>query len=366
MYVPASQPVKRHADHQHGHRHAHDKLGRGAQKHGHLAHVNERDVGDWVTATIDGQVASWINEYDGEVACAVPVTATIDGNVESWTNDYCGPSIAAATTSTLSSSVAVVASVTVSSAPSSTPGLLPGEILGNGTWTRIAYYNSDNQAASGLVFLNNNGGNNGSGEWDPFFGNSLSFANEDSTDGSPRPVMFSGTLVKNWEVAIFSDQNCTEDTCSYWRPGSVAYNGFAGSEKAFFMEFQMPDDGDNTPDHNMPAIWFLNGKIPRTEQYGSCSCWPPCGEFDAFEVLTPGYTQMKATLHGNISGGISDYFDRPVDAMMTGAVLFNDNNIIVQVLNDEFDFGDTVSLEHINELTNGRPGDEGTDWLLTS
>jgi hypothetical protein len=65
---------------------------------------------------------------------------------------------------------------------------------------------------------------------------------------------------------------------------------FAGAEKAFFLEFSMPDDGSMDGfNANMPAIWLLNTKIPRTQQYGDCSCWKTgCGEFDIFETLAPG------------------------------------------------------------------------------
>lgn len=364
----------------------------------------KRDAGDWITATINGDVVSWINQYDGEAACAVPVTATIDGVVVSWINDFCGPSTAETTTSTVATSVvspasgpatsttsSVAASTTsqipdlqsgaatsqqpspaastlaASSSPTSaTSDLLPGEILGSGVWDRIAYYNTDSQNASGLTFLNNMGGTGGSGVWDSCFGNSLSYANEYSNSSSSGPTIFGGELVSNYEVAIFSSNNCTEDSCDYWRPGAVAYQGFSGSEKAFFMEFQMPDDGNDVQGYNMPAIWFLNAKIPRTKQYAGCSCWPPCGEFDAFEVLTPGFDMTKATLLGNINGGISDYINRPVNGTMKGAVLFNDNDVVVQVLDDDYEFPDSLSLEEVNTMTVGTPGNEGTIFYLTS
>lgn len=365
----------------------------------------KRDVGDWITATVNGDVVSWMNQYDGEAACAVPVTATIDGVVVSWINNYCGPSTTGTTSSTVATSVVFPASGTTSSTtlsttatttsqvpdtqsaattpqqlppaaptlaasssvPSVASNILPGEVLGSGAWDRIAYYNADTQNASGVTFLNNNGGNNGSGTCDSFFGNSLSFANEQSNDGSPEPVIFGGELTGNFEVAIFSSNDCTEeDSCGYWRPGAVAYQGFAGSEKAFLMEFSMPDDGNDILGYNMPAIWFLNAKIPRTQQYGTCSCWPPCGEFDAFEILTPGFDMMKATLHGNVSGGVSDYIVRPTNGTMKGAVVFNDNNIIIQILDDNYDFPESLSLDEVNALTVGTSDNPGTDWVLTS
>ena len=386
MYYPSPQSNKRHIDLPHGHRRAHGKH----RKH---VHKSKRAVGDTVTATIDGSVVSWINQYDGSAPCSVPVTATIDGSVVSWTNDYCGPSTAGSVPSTASTTLSAPRPVTVtrtvtvvevdfvdffsspyeqqgptsflssaSSAPTPALSLLPGQVTGSGAWVRTAYYNADDKNASGIMFLNNMGGTNQSGTWNSHWGNSLSYANEDSSSGSGEPQVFAGTLEGNNELSIFSDTECTEDICGYWRPGSVAYNGFAGSEKGFFFEFGMPDDGNTQQGYNMPAIWFLNGKVPRTQQYGNCSCWPPCGEFDAFEVLTPTFDQMKATLLGLINGGISDYFERPVTGTLKGVVLFSNNNIVVQTLPDDFDFDTSLSLQQITAISDSTAG---TIWPLT-
>lgn len=126
------------------------------------------------------------------------------------------------------------------------------------------------------------------------FGNSLSYASADSKTGAASPEVFSGKLGSGLdEIAIFSDITCEKSgDCGYSRPGAVAYKGFAGAQKAFFFEFQMPDDGTSGWNQNMPAIWALNAKVPRTQQYGACSCWDSgCGEFDIFEVLDPGNTR---------------------------------------------------------------------------
>lgn len=77
---------------------------------------------------------------------------------------------------------------------------------------------------------------------------------------------------------------------------------------------------------DMPAVWSLNGRIARTQQYGGCSCWDSgCGEVDFFEVLAPGDTKAKSTVHlaDNTGGGSSDYFDRPVDRFVRYAVIFD-------------------------------------------
>lgn len=90
-------------------------------------------------------------------------------------------------------------------------------------------------------------------------------------------------------------QECGEDDCGYVRPGSVAYrefansvsapkltdltDGFEGADKAFLLEFAMPMDGNTDFQGDLPAIWILNAQIPLTVQYGTCNCWPGCGEY---------------------------------------------------------------------------------------
>jgi hypothetical protein len=64
-------------------------------------------------------------------------------------------------------------------------------------------------------------------------------------------------------------------------------DGFDGPDKIFVAEFQMPLDGTEGFNADLPAIWLLNANIPRTLQYGKaeCSCWQSgCGEFDVSPV----------------------------------------------------------------------------------
>jgi hypothetical protein len=85
----------------------------------------------------------------------------------------------------------------------------------------------------------------------------------------------------------------------------------------------MPLSGDTGFNGDMPAIWLLNSKIPRTQQYGDCSCWEGgCGEADIFEVLTSGDTKAKSTFHFAQSIGSSDYFTRPTSSYIKVAVVF--------------------------------------------
>lgn len=75
---------------------------------------------------------------------------------------------------------------------------------------------------------------------------------------------------------------------------------------------------------DMPAIWALNAQIPRTVQYGDCSCWASgCGELDVFEILDSGNTRAKSTYHGNPAGGDSNYFTRPTNQTIKLAVIFD-------------------------------------------
>jgi hypothetical protein len=140
-------------------------------------------------------------------------------------------------------------------------------------------------------------------------------------------------------------------------------DGWDGTSKAFFIEFQMDHYDNRGTDQGMlsdaPAYWFLNAAIPRILQYGNdrnnipCSCWSTgCGEFDAFEVLGRGEMRAKSTIHrqGNLEGGDSNYFRRPVGRMLKFAVVFHNFNITAVVLNDNFDFGGTLSEATISSL----------------
>jgi hypothetical protein len=294
----------------------------------------KRAVGDKVIATINGEVVSWINQYDGSAPATPTVTvtagcgatkravggiviATINGDVVSWTNNYDGKGAAPAPTPAVAATVTVpgacpkpAAAVPTGPPPapiSAQPAVKPAMLFeapkpksrpstgapAVGDWSQVAYFNSDDKSSNGVTFLNNKGGQ-GSGVWDTKFGNSLSYASPDSKTGAASPELFSGRLESGLdEIAIFSDVACKKSgDCGYVRPGTVAYKGFAGAQKAFFFEFMMPDDGASGWNQNMPAIWALNSQIPRTEQYGACSCWESgCGEFDIFETLDPGNTR---------------------------------------------------------------------------
>jgi len=193
-------------------------------------------------------------------------------------------------------------------------------------------------------------GGQGSGVFDKCFGNSLSYASSTCKSGSAKPQILADiTLKSNTEFVIMTDEKCDGD-CGYYRPGIPAYRGFDGKNKVFLFEFSMPADNGFGFNGNMPSIWALNAKIPRTVQYGKCSCWGSgCGEMDLFEVLKDATGYVKSHYHSNQGatgqyskggGGSPDYFKRPFDKTIKAAAIFRDNgSIIVRYLPDGCDFG---------------------------
>lgn len=144
--------------------------------------------------------------------------------------------------------------------------------------------------------------------------------------------------------------------------------GWAGSSKAFFIEFEMDHHDNRGSDQGLlsdaPAWWFLNAAIPRILQYGNdrnnipCSCWSTgCGEFDAFEVLGKGEERAKSTIHrlGNLEGGDSNYFKRPVGRRLKFAVIWHYPHITATVLDDRFDFATSLSNGQIQRLVQYDP-----------
>lgn len=208
-----------------------------------------------------------------------------------------------------------------------------------GSWVRKAYYDAASQTAEGLVFMNHRGGQ-GSGVWDKC-GSSISYMSSDTKVGAKSPQILQNAPINSRdEFIIFSDEKCDE-SCGFYRPGIPAFKGFAGSKKIFVFEFSMPHDVTPNPQNNpelgfnddMPAIWALNSKIPRTSQYvlgtSSCSCWSSgCGELDLFEVLKDATPMCKTHFHTKqgAGGGDPNYFPRPTDGSVKYAVYFNDDN----------------------------------------
>ena len=208
--------------------------------------------------------------------------------------------------------------------------------------------------------MNTLGGTAGSGTWSTCFGNSLSYcASDGSSAAGSAEILDDVTLESNTEFMVMSSSECGDSSasgdCGYYRSDIPAFHGFGGADKIFFFEFQMPSDSSasgTNPD--MPAIWLLNAKIPRTLQYGdsSCSCWSTgCGELDLFEILSQGSDKLISHLHdgqgnnGNAQGGggSQDYFARPVDDTMSAVAVFSGSTIMIAQLDNSTTLGSTIS-----------------------
>lgn len=146
-----------------------------------------------MTATIDGEVVSWENNWFGPSATTAPqpvgdengdmVFATIDGQLVSWKNNYHGPS----TTGGVGNAITTVTStkfVTVTelghdcgctstekpvvggspathlpTSAASSPSVVPSVPDDHThTYSRIGYYHAQEQINQNLVFLGNHGG----------------------------------------------------------------------------------------------------------------------------------------------------------------------------------------------------------------
>ncbi|KAI5284430.1 target of Sbf [Ascosphaera acerosa] len=231
-----------------------------------------------------------------------------------------------------------------------------------GGMSRAAYYDAAAGTAEGLVFLNHKGGQ-GSGVFDNVNGNSLSYANADASSGAASPqVLSDAQLGDNSELTIMSDKKCGDSDCGAVRPGTVAHHGWGGNDKAFVAELSMPATGKQGFNADMPSLWLLNAAIPRTNQYGDCSCWKGgCGELDILEVLDSGNTRCKSTVHAVASGGDSNYFERPTDKTVHVATVFDGGSGSVTIkLLDSFDYGG--SLGNVDELT--KPADPSDTFTL--
>ncbi|CZR55288.1 related to TOS1 Target of SBF [Phialocephala subalpina] len=377
----------------HQHRHVH----KGVSGHGHgHNHIEAKEVNDRqeVSATIDGKVVSWGNNYFGPSstpASEVMVTATIDGQIVSWTNNWFGSSTTAPTSQAATTARANDPAPPLpveNSIPANSPMTPPGSQASNtvhfsspptspsvstssssvlaelpsgpgfeapGTFDRLSYYHAASQSVENVTFLGNFGGE-GSGVFDYHFGASLSYINSTGTGGAASSQILANQVIPSGhEVIIMSGRECQNGDCGYTRPGAVAYHGFDGADKVFMFDFSMPIDGESGFNGDLPAIWLLYGDIVRTLQYGKpeCSCWSSgCGEFDIAEALLDGSTYLKSTLHTNTPAGDSDYLKRPTTSSMKLAVIFSSSTstIRIQVLNESTEFAAAISAEDINVM----------------
>ncbi|CAL9737241.1 hypothetical protein MOSE0_L06832 [Monosporozyma servazzii] len=233
----------------------------------------------------------------------------------------------------------------------------PSDSYSNGDWSRKTYFTPG--SASNCTFMNHQGGTAGSGTWSTCFGNSISFAASNGIDGAPSAFALDDvTLKSGQEYMIFSGTECDgpNGACGYYREGIPAYHGFGGSSKIFVFEFEMPTDNNGSGyNQDMPAIWLLNAKIPRTLQYGNaaCSCWETgCGEMDLFEILSAGSDKLISHVHDGQGGGTQDYFVRPVGSTLKAAVIFNGDDKSIHIVQVDDDFSGTLSQDTVNSWLN--------------
>lgn len=226
-----------------------------------------------------------------------------------------------------------------------------GSSVATGDWERYSYFTPG--SASNCVFMNHQGGTAGSGVWSSTFGNSISFAASNGVDGAGSSYALDDvTLKSGQEFMIFSGVECSGNDCGYFREGIPAYHGFGGDDKIFVFEFEMPSDTSGSGyNQDMPAVWLLNAKIPRTLQYGNadCSCWESgCGEMDLFEILSKGSDKLISHVHDKQDSGSQDYFKRPVGNTLKAAVIFNSSDKTVHIVEVSDDFGATLSQDTVN------------------
>ncbi|KAM0440929.1 hypothetical protein ACHAPT_000232 [Fusarium lateritium] len=325
-----------------------------ARRHGHQHFHEQRKKkrAEWITATIDGQVVSWENNYFGPATQAAPAPAPAAAAPTEAVEKPAAPTKAAEKPA--ESKAGSDKEVSPAKNNAKTPIKKPANngnsktkpAAAGGSWARTSYYNAEQQAADNIVFLGNYGGD-GSGVFDEVWGNSLSYLNAEGNGGSSSPKVLKDVYIpSNKEFSIWTAEKCDDASCGYSRAPDVSYKGFSGGSKIFLFHFNMPLDGDRGFNGDMPALWALNGRIPRTGQYSACSCWTTgCGEADIYEVLASGDTKCKSTFHLAKGAGSSDYFDRPVDAFIRVATIFDErsSSVAIKRVPDDFDFSESLT-----------------------
>lgn len=153
VYVPGTDDDEKRSlkpsihQRRHAHRHKHRSVKAADEK---------RAVGDVVTATIDGQVVTWINEYDGGAPSKpTPPPASQPKPYAPPANPYGDKG---GNDGGKGDDKPTPASSSKGSAPTN---------VGSGKWARTALYDAEKGTAEGLVFLNHNGGE-GSGTFDKY------------------------------------------------------------------------------------------------------------------------------------------------------------------------------------------------------
>ncbi|KAI9727918.1 MAG: target of Sbf [Chrysothrix sp. TS-e1954] len=282
------------------------------------------------------------------------VTATIDGEVQTWCNNYFGGAASPATGATVASAAPAPAapapaapkaesqnvpsdgdeeSRSKGSAPKSPLAPAPHKpppSSGPDSWTLQAHFSSNPSTKSGLTFTN-------------------------VQPVAPYTGDPSSSLTSDASWSIWSSDPCTpSNPCTYSNPSNTINNhGFSGASKAFAFTFSMPDDpsppaGAGYP--NAPAIWLLNSEIPRIQEFG-CSCSSSgCGELDLFEVISDPQSgdpelcnKCTSTLYGLGDGtqragaGSQSFFERPRSGFVKAIAVLEGGKATIGMLDDSVD-----------------------------
>lgn len=261
------------------------------------------------------------------------------------------------------------------------PDFVHGENLGS-DWNRTAYYDASSSTAENVTFLTNAGDNSSC------LGKALTYADSDGTSKASKATVLkeNALITSNAEYSIFSNVSCSkssfENDCGVYRHGIPAFHGYDGTIKTFLFQFTMPNETDASSDisnYNMPAIWLLNARIPRTAQYSqnpNCSCWRSgCGEFDIFEVKNNTGSQvgqLYSTIHDyqgtdDIEMGlqVDGYIPRNYDSTYSGGVTFDKNGNAVVFVSNSTKFDSTISASDLNSWISG-VGHVVSDSLLSA
>ncbi|RCI13219.1 hypothetical protein L249_0284 [Ophiocordyceps polyrhachis-furcata BCC 54312] len=347
------------------------------------SHQRRKRAQDWVTATIDGKVVSWRNNYHGGAeATRLPKVPPIT-SPRTGTQQPPPPPHHAAHARPPSRPHRVGPNHASVSPPPAVPNDNADAACEPGNWERIAYYNASHQKVHNMRFLGNYGGQ-ASGVFDNTYGNSLSYLKADASGGAAAPETLRDAIIpSNKEFAIFSAEKCDKASCGFSRTRDVAYSssppslpspvktnsarkeGFGGADKIFLFRFSMPLDNNRGFNGDMPAIWLLNGRIPRTVQYGKCSCWTSkCGEVDLFEALHAGSDKCKSTFHIKNGGGSSDWFKRPVDRYITLAAIFHHEtaSVVIKILPDHVPFAESLDDKTVRHWIRRHPDQTHFDF----
>jgi hypothetical protein len=164
VYIPSSAVAKHsnedatYESEHHAHHHGYSVHAAHSRLHKHA----ERAVGDVVTATMNGQVVQWINEYVGPAAQPVSPGNPAKGDSSNSQATVMALSVNTLfSASTLSSSTAPTPHSSLPLATSSRKAVSTSAQVdasrSTSSWARQAYYNAGEGVSEGLTFLNHFG-----------------------------------------------------------------------------------------------------------------------------------------------------------------------------------------------------------------